>query len=121
MDKFGERDLNGDGDYLDPGENHLGVDLRPDSDNIYAIADGVVRISKADRFGGLYIDIEHEGGFYSRSLHNRANLVEVGNKVKAGQLIGYVGNTGWSTGRHLHFGLKKRQRLGKPTKLFWKF
>jgi murein DD-endopeptidase MepM/ murein hydrolase activator NlpD len=84
------------------GKFHNGVDLRPESDNIYASHEGVVTQSAKDQFGGLWIQIDN-GGQRTRYVHNRQNLVRAGQRVERGQLIGYVGNTGNSTGRHLHF------------------
>jgi hypothetical protein len=102
FDRFGKRDLNYDGDFLDPGENHQGVDLRPKSDNILASHDGKVTFVGKDQYGGLYIDVTN-GNYKTRYLHNRQNLVKIGQTVKQGQLIGYIGSTGNSSGRHLHF------------------
>ena len=95
-DKFGERILKG------KKNNHKGVDLRPSFDHIFASHSGQVIFSGKDQFGGLYIDIK-DGRFMTRYLHNSINLVKVGDKVNQGQLIGKIGNTGNSTGRHLHF------------------
>jgi len=102
FDKFGKRDLNHDGDFLDSGENHQGVDLRPTSDNILASHDGKITFVGKDQYGGLYIDVTN-GNYKTRYLHNRQNLVKIGQIVKQGQLIGYIGSTGNSSGRHLHF------------------
>ncbi len=99
-DKFGWRNLAGIGSNL-----HDGVDLRPEKDEIYAVESGSVVYSGIDQFGANYIDIQHAEGFKSRYVHNRQNLVKWGGSVEKGQLIGYIGNTGDSTGRHLHFGL----------------
>ncbi len=95
-DKFGPRSINI-GNTV-----HGGVDLRPVSDDILASHEGVVAFSGKDQFGGLYIDITN-GNQRTRYLHNRQNLVSLNQKVQRGQLIGYIGNTGRSSGRHLHF------------------
>lgn len=117
FDKFGKRDLNYDGDFLDPGENHKGVDLRPKSDDILASHDGKVTFVGKDQFGGLYIDITN-GNYRTRYLHNRQNLVKLGQNVKQGDLIGYIGSTGQSTGRHLHFEIwEKNVRIDPETKI----
>lgn len=95
-DNFGRRNL-GKGWHF-----HNGVDLRPKSNDILASHEGVVTQSARDQFGGLWIQIDN-GGQRTRYVHNKQNLVRAGQKVRRGQLIGYIGNTGNSTGRHLHF------------------
>jgi murein DD-endopeptidase MepM/ murein hydrolase activator NlpD len=96
-DKFGVRILNGRKVW------HNGVDLRPKSDDILASHGGQVTFAGRDQHGGLYIDITN-GSQMTRYLHNRQNLVSRGQIVEAGQLIGYIGATGFTLGgRHLHF------------------
>lgn len=55
--------------------------------------------------GGNYVAIEHEDGTTALYAHQQEYQVKVGDKVKQGQIIGYVGSTGNSTGSHLHFEL----------------
>lgn len=95
-DRYGMRTLNGRTAF------HNGVDLRPQSDDIYASHDGVVTFSGIDQYGALWIQIDGDD-HRTRYVHNRQNLVKRGDVVKSGQLIGYIGSTGRSTGRHLHF------------------
>lgn len=79
-------------------------------DTIYAVADGKVLISKVNEGGpkvgyGYYIVIQHEG-FASLSGHMESlSELKPGDKVKAGQRIGKMGNTGTSTSPHLHFAI----------------
>lgn len=87
-----------------------GVDLAaPRGDTVYAAAEGIVTASffrTGDPwFGGYgnYIDIDHPNGTQTRYAHLRAVYVKVGTHVDQGQPIGEVGNTGHSTGPHLHF------------------
>lgn len=91
------------------GRTHTGVDI-PGSygQPIYAAADGaVVQINSGYGGGyGNYIVIYHGGGISTLYAHNSRNAVSVGQKVKAGQIIGYVGSTGNSTGSHLHFEVR---------------
>jgi len=86
---------------------HKGIDLAmPTGTPIYATADGV--ISKAEWFSsyGLYISIEHGGKIQTRYGHLSRLNVASGQSVKKGDLIGYVGSTGRSTGPHLHYEVR---------------
>jgi len=86
---------------------HTGVDLAGTSGTpVYATADGFV--SRADRFGsyGNYISIEHGGELQTRYAHLSGFEVTAGERVVKGQLIGYVGSTGRSTGPHLHYEVR---------------
>ncbi|MCC6926568.1 M23 family metallopeptidase [Novosphingobium sp.] len=86
---------------------HKGVDLaQPTGTPIYATADGV--ISKAEWFSsyGLYIAMEHGGNIQTRYGHLSRLNVAAGQKVRKGDLIGYVGSTGRSTGPHLHYEVR---------------
>ena len=86
---------------------HSGVDLAgPEGTPIVATRDGTVTMAKTgyNSGNGNYVTINHGDGFSSSYLHMLENLqVSVGQKVKAGQVIGYMGSTGMSTGPHLHF------------------
>ena len=89
---------------------HAGVDMAgPMGKPIYSVADGVVKEVDENSRSGAYIVIEHtdtDGTVYSsvyRHQYRDQILVNVGQKVTAGQHIGHVGNNGWSTGPHLHF------------------
>ena len=87
--------------------SHNGVDLAGASGTpVYATADGVV--SKAQYWGsyGNYIQIEHGGQLETRFAHLSAYNVAAGQKVRKGELIGYVGSTGRSTGPHLHYEVR---------------
>ena len=86
---------------------HKGVDLAaPTGTPIYATADGVV--SKAERFSsyGKFVSIEHGARIQTRYAHMSAIAVTDGARVKKGDLIGYVGSTGRSTGPHLHYEVR---------------
>lgn len=86
---------------------HTGVDLAaPVGTPIYATADGLV--SKAAWFGGygLFVSLEHGGELQTRYGHmSRLNVAE-GQAVRKGDVIGYVGSTGRSTGPHLHYEVR---------------
>jgi murein DD-endopeptidase MepM/ murein hydrolase activator NlpD len=86
---------------------HSGVDLAGATGTpVYATADGIV--SRADRFGsyGNYIAIEHGGELQTRYAHLSGFEVTAGQRVVKGQLIGYIGSTGRSTGPHLHYEVR---------------
>jgi murein DD-endopeptidase MepM/ murein hydrolase activator NlpD len=86
---------------------HAGIDLAaPTGTPVYATADGVV--SRADWYSsyGLYIAIEHGASMQTRFAHLSRLAVATGDSVKKGDLIGYVGSTGRSTGPHLHYEVR---------------
>ena len=84
---------------------HNGLDLKVNiGDTIVAAFDGKVRIVKYERRGyGKYVVIRHDNGLETVSGHLSKQLVEENQLVKAGEVIGLGGNTGRSTGSHLHF------------------
>jgi murein DD-endopeptidase MepM/ murein hydrolase activator NlpD len=86
---------------------HQGVDLAsPIGTPIHATADGMVAM--AERFGGygLYVQIEHGGSLETRYGHMSRIAVAEGQQVHKGDVIGYVGTTGRSTGPHLHYEVR---------------
>ncbi len=86
---------------------HAGIDLAaPTGTPIYATGDGMV--SKAERFSsyGLYVSIEHGAELQTRYAHMSRIAVAAGQRVKKGDIIGYVGSTGRSTGPHLHYEVR---------------
>lgn len=96
---------------------HLGVDFGARTGTpIYAAASG--RVIFAGRKGGYgnVVKIRHRDGFVTLYAHMRKfrSGIRSGKRVKKGQVIGYVGSTGMSTGPHLHFGLYKNGRPINP-------
>lgn len=91
------------------GAFHAGIDIGvPVGTPLYAIADGVVEIAVGNRTHsktsyGNYVKIRHEDGNYTLYGHMNDVYVKVGQQVKQGQFIGTSGNSGKSTGPHLHF------------------
>ena len=87
------------------GRNHNGVDIKAYlSDTIYSAFKGVVRVVKNDPKGyGNVIVIRHYNGLETIYGHLSKQIVKVNEVVEAGQAIGIAGNTGRSTGTHLHF------------------
>ncbi|MDR2629858.1 MAG: M23 family metallopeptidase [Spirochaetaceae bacterium] len=85
---------------------HKGIDLSTyrQGDPIVATADGQVATIDSEPGGfGNYIIIRHKHGFYTRYAHLLSFRVTTGQRVQQGEIIGYIGNTGLSTGPHLHY------------------
>lgn len=87
--------------------NHKGIDIgAPTGTNIVASAAGTVVVSTYSYSAGNYVMLNHGGGVYTVYMHASKLLVSVGDTVKQGQVIARVGSTGYSTGPHLHFGIR---------------
>lgn len=87
--------------------NHQGVDIGAASGtDIVAAASGTVVISTYSYSAGNYIMINHGGGVYTVYMHCSSLLASEGQQVVQGQTIAKVGSTGYSTGPHLHFGIR---------------
>ncbi len=86
---------------------HAGIDLAaPRGTPIVAARSGVVTVASYEAGGaGYYVNIDHMDGFVTRYMHMTNFIVSPGQNVTAGQVIGYCGSTGASTGPHLHFGI----------------
>lgn len=92
-------------------KNHNGIDFVTrignlnTTDYITAIDDGIVTISKYSISAGYYVQIKHKNDYTTRYLHMKKGSLKVkkGDKVTKGQILGYMGNTGNSSGAHLHF------------------
>ena len=86
---------------------HNGIDMAcAQGTPIYATRSGVVTVASFQAGGaGNYVSINHGDGFSSIYMHMTHYIVYVGQQVSKGQVIGYVGSTGISTGPHLHFGI----------------
>ena len=110
------------------GNGHVGVDVvkyKGQTDYIIAHSDGEVvsvvkNYNKTDTKGnsyGNYVKIKHSDGYYTLYAHMKYGTVtvNVGSKVKKGQTIGYMGNTGYSKGAHLHFEVWKGNKRINPT------
>lgn len=96
--------------------SHKGIDLaQPTGTPVYATADGIV--TKAERFSsyGNYIQIEHGGEMQTRYAHLSGYAISAGESVRKGQLIGFVGSTGRSTGPHLHYEVRIAGEAVDPT------
>ena len=93
--------------------NHNGTDIAaPTGTPVYAAADGEVTVVKYSDIAGNYITVKHEPTSHGEQfgtdyLHLSKVLVQKGQKVKEGDIIGEVGSTGRSTGPHLHFNVQQ--------------
>jgi murein DD-endopeptidase MepM/ murein hydrolase activator NlpD len=86
---------------------HAGIDLAgPIGTPIYATADAVVGRSEWSGGYGNLIELNHGRGIQTRYGHLTRSAVSAGQRVKRGQLIGYMGSTGRSTGSHLHYEVR---------------
>ncbi len=86
---------------------HNGVDLAaPRGTPVYATADGVVEMARYFGSYGNYVQIGHGGDLETRYAHLSSYTVRDGEEVRKGDLIGYVGSTGRSTGPHLHYEVR---------------
>lgn len=101
------------------GRNHYGIDLKASTgDTIYAAFSGKVRLTKFDRGGyGFYIMIRHENKLETLYGHLSRFLVKENQYVKEGEPIGLAGNSGRSTGPHLHFEFRYNGKCINPEKL----
>jgi murein DD-endopeptidase MepM/ murein hydrolase activator NlpD len=87
---------------------HNGIDLKASYENVYSVLDGIVTESGWDsKGGGNYIKVKHFNRFETSYLHLSEIYYQTGEKVKAGFIIGKSGNSGNSTGPHLHFSVKE--------------
>lgn len=86
---------------------HTGVDYAiPTGTPVMAASSGAVEAVKESGPYGLQIVVKHQEGLYTQYAHLSSASVEIGQKVKAGQRIALSGNTGNSTGPHLHFEVR---------------
>lgn len=93
-------------------ELHAAIDIAGTGmgSNIYAATNGVVSEVAYRYQDGNYVCINHNNGYYTCYCHMQKQAVSVGQTVSRGQVIGYVGMTGWATGPHVHFEVW----IGKP-------
>lgn len=107
---------------LSPGglprpKKHLGIDYRaPAGTRVLAAGDGRVVVKRTSSSYGNILVIEHENGFTTAYAHLQkfAAKLKKGSRVKRGQVIGFVGSTGRSTGPHLHYELRHHGQKVDP-------
>lgn len=97
---------------------HTGIDLAgPQGTPIVATRSGTVTKAEYQDQAGNFVSIDHLDGYSSSYLHMSKYIVEVGQFVIAGQVIGYCGQTGVATGPHLHFEVYHDGRMMNPAKV----
>ncbi len=100
-------------------KEHLGTDFAaPEGTPIQAVADGVIIIATFTANNGNYIKIKHDKTYTTQYLHMQkfADDIRQGSSVKQGQIIGYVGTTGMSTGPHVCYRFWKNEQQEDPSK-----
>jgi len=99
--------------------SHTGIDIpAPKNTPIYAAKSGVVTTSIKKGSYGNYVVVSHSDGTSTLYAHMNSRAVKEGQTVKQGQVIGYVGTTGSSTGNHLHFEVRVNGTRKNPTDFF---
>lgn len=105
-------------------ELHQAIDIAGTGyrSNIYAANAGTVLKAGYHSQFGNYITIDHNNGYYTLYAHLDKMIVSAGQIVERGQIIGYMGHTGWATGTHLHFSIYNSIPLSGPRALNpWNF
>ena len=100
---------------------HTGMDFTaPQGTPIYATGDGKIEKVKRSRRGyGNHIIIDHGFGYQTLYAHMKKYIVNRGQKVKRGEIIGYVGNTGTSVAPHLHYEVIRNKRKINPVNYYY--
>jgi murein DD-endopeptidase MepM/ murein hydrolase activator NlpD len=113
---FGERE----DPFFMTVRTHYGVDfVAPQGTNVYATGDGFVTFIEHSRTGyGNEIVLDHKFGFGTRYAHLQTVKVKEGEKIRRGQIIGTVGQTGRATGPHLHYEVLYQNRPVNPSFYF---
>lgn len=98
---------------------HKGVDLTaPRMTPVKATADGIITYAKTMGGYGNFIKINHQNGYKTAYAHLHRISTKLNTEVKKGDIIGYVGSTGRSTGNHLHYEMYYKDKLIDPAKTF---
>ena len=100
---------------------HYGMDFSAKTGTeIYATGDGVIsKVKKSKRGYGNYVKINHGFGYETLYAHMSKYIVKKGQKVKRGEVIGYVGNSGISTAPHLHYEVRKDNKKINPMNFYY--
>lgn len=100
---------------------HAGVDFRANNDKVFAMADGeVVGTGNTDQVcprasTGVWMLIKYDNGLANTFFHLSSTVLKKGDRVKAGDLVAYSGNTGYSTAPHLHVGVMPASAVSVTT------
>lgn len=95
---------------------HTGIDIpQTKGTPVYVTGNGIVKQKGYNSGYGYYIEVAHAGGFSSFYAHLSKILVNVGDRVNIAEQIACVGNTGVSTGNHLHYEVRKGNRYFNPS------
>jgi murein DD-endopeptidase MepM/ murein hydrolase activator NlpD len=100
---------------------HYGMDFSAKTGTeIYATGDGVIsKVKKSKRGYGNYVKINHGFGYETLYAHMSKYIVKKGQRVKRGEVIGYVGNSGISTAPHLHYEVRKDNKKINPMNFYY--
>ena len=100
---------------------HTGMDFTaPQGTPIYATGDGkIAKVERSRRGYGNHVIIDHGYGYQTLYAHMRKYIVYRGQKVKRGEIIGYVGSTGTSVAPHLHYEVMKNKRKINPVNYYY--
>lgn len=100
---------------------HTGVDFSaPMGTPIYATGDGVIKVASKGYSGyGNQVEVDHGFGYVTKYAHMKKFIVKQGQKVKRGELIGYLGSSGTSTAPHLHYEVIKNGSKVNPVHYFF--
>ena len=111
--KFGRRidPINGKSAY------HRGLDIRGRmGSDVKATASGTVAIQNYDKNNGRYVVLEHGNGFRTKYAHLKKSLVQKGDTVERGQVVGLLGSSGRSTGPHVHYEIHYDDKIVNPSR-----
>ncbi|MEM7374547.1 MAG: peptidoglycan DD-metalloendopeptidase family protein [Bacteroidota bacterium] len=98
---------------------HHGIDIKAaEGTPVYAAADGTVQFANEKGNYGILLEVKHTDAYVTKYAHLSKLAVKSGDVVKQGQLIAYCGNTGKSTGPHLHFEVRKNGKTINPRDLW---
>ena len=105
------------GPFTGRPERHTGMDIAvPEGSPVRCPLDGTVTVVGRDERGGLAITVRHRDGYTTGYAHLSESLVNPGDTVAAGQTIAKSGDSGRSTGPHLHFSVKRHGRPVDPSR-----
>ena len=97
------------------GRHHDGIDIPAiTGTHIVASAGGTVTVASWLKGYGKIIVLKHSGGYHTVYAHNSRHFVKRGQKVSQGEVIAKVGSTGRSSGSHLHFEIRRKNKVRNP-------